>query len=220
MSDKRIKSTFSVNVEWSDYSPHPPTRIGQLPLAAIVPTGERVDLGPQDIQVAAYQRNVPFGGWVKIGHGVSAKESGWGDDGNRAMGRSGATVEVLAPEGTRFLFEQGCDDCGDTLGEAGEDELIHGRAPEVICANCQTQIDYENELIETTRQEEQEYYQPRTFAELEQLTGVRVRSLTAAADKGTLDAHKSGGTWLSSVCAVEDAIAAGDIRAPKRQAIE
>jgi len=112
MTDKRTKSTFTVAVEWSDYSPHSPTRTGQLPIAAIVPGGERVDLGAQDIQVAAYQNNVPYSGWVKMGHGVSAKESGWGDDGSRAMGRSGATVEILAPEGTRFVFEQGCDDCG------------------------------------------------------------------------------------------------------------
>ena len=214
--DKRAKNIFKVTVEWSDYSPHSPTRTGQLPLAAIVPTGERVDLHTQDIQVAAWQCNVPYAGWVKMGHGVNAKESGWGDDGSRAVGCSGATVEVLAPEGTKFIFEQGCNDCGDTLGEVDEDELIHGRAPEVICADCQAEEAEMQAEQERILQEERDYYQPRTFAELEQLTGVRRRSLTAAADKGTLDAHKSGGTWLSSIAAVEDAIAGEYIRSPKK----
>ena len=133
--DDRTKSTFTVVVEWSDCSPHSPSRTGQLPLAAITPTGERVELSCEDIQVAQYQRNVPYNSWVKMGHGISAKESGWSDGDGRSYGRSGAKVEILAPEGTKFLFERGCDSCGESLGEE------------------------EDRLAEEQRQEESEHYQ-------------------------------------------------------------
>lgn len=210
--DERVKSIFNVTVEWSDYSEHSPTRTGQLPIAAILPTDERVDIGTTDIQVAMIQNNVPFYGWVKMGRGISCKEKSWGNDGSSSVGRSGASLEILAPKATIFIFEQGCDYCGDSLREISGNDLTHNRAPETFCEGCQQIIIEQEQLMKEQAQEEQEYYQEITFAELEQRTGIRQRSLVLAAGKDTLDARKSGSTWMSSVAAVDDAISAGYIR--------
>lgn len=136
---KRQKSTFTIRIEWSDRSDrseHSPSVFGALPTAAILPDGARVEIDSDDIQATIWNNNVPFEGWVKMGNEVSVKEKSWGDDGFRSVGRSGASLEILAPEGTVFLFGQGCDSCGEFLGEIGEDELFHGCVPIIRCEQC------------------------------------------------------------------------------------
>lgn len=119
-----MKTTFKVTYEWSDYSEFSPSHRGQLPVAVILPSGRRVDLYDEDIAVAAaaFSNRHPnsratYTPLTRDGE-VRAKMSSWGDDGRRNYGRSGATLEVIAPKGSGFRFDRYCEFCGEVVSEA------------------------------------------------------------------------------------------------------
>jgi len=195
----RTKSIFTSSVEWSDYSPHSPMRNGQLPCAVMIDE-YRVEIGLTDIQVAQYQCNVPYDGdgWVKMDHGINARQSNWSDGGR--VGRAGARVEILAPDGAVFLFESGCDDCSDKLGEVEESELVHDRAPVVVCDDCQTLQAEEDRLAEEDRQ----YHDvPHTLTWLARWSGIERNTLKAAVKYGRLSHTRDANTVLSTMADVD-----------------
>lgn len=59
--------------------------------------------------------------------------------------------------------------------------------------------------------------QVMTLRELSEKTGVTYHALALAVWEGRLSARKSGGTWLTTVGALEDAIAAGRMKAPSHR---
>jgi hypothetical protein len=154
-SGDEMKFTFKHMVEWSDWSEHSPSHKGQLPYAAVLPDGERVDMA-EDVRYEAIHiaPRRPRATYVHLHENVRIRESHWGDDGSRRMGRAGSKLEVLAPKGSTFLFAQYCPGCGDQVGEVGSDELTKAhRAPEEFCADCTARIKEEERLMEEARRE-------------------------------------------------------------------
>lgn len=135
-----MKYVFKRRVEWSNCSPHSPSHHGQLPKAAVLPTGERVGLDPSSIDWSRV--SVSRAGYVAIHPRVRIQRADWGDDGCRPYGRAEATLTVLAPKGTRFMFAQYCPFCGE---QTGEQELpgrsYDERADEIAHPACQACAD-------------------------------------------------------------------------------
>ena len=119
-----MKTTFKSAYQWSDYSEFSPQHSGQLPSAVILPSGERIDLSDEAIFAAATDfanrhpaSRAEYTPLTRDGT-VRGKMSAWGDDGRRSYGRSGGTLEVIAPNGSTFRFDRYCEFCGEVVGEA------------------------------------------------------------------------------------------------------
>lgn len=102
-----MKYIFEHNVQWSEQSEHSPQHQGQLPCAVVFPDGERVSLDQATLQEAQWdhhQARRRKDAYVQIHDNVRVRESRWGDDSSRRMGRAGSKLEVMAPKGSTFLF--------------------------------------------------------------------------------------------------------------------
>ncbi len=147
------KFTFIHTTEWSDRSPHSPSHTGQLPCAVVLPDGERVELDEYARYMAGeLLYNARMEGskatYAQIHPNVRFRESHWGDDGSRRMGRAGNKMEVFAPKGSLFFFSRICPWCGRKSGEAEESELIHGKATPLYHVPCQAEADEQERFIE------------------------------------------------------------------------
>lgn len=154
-----MKTTFKYRVSWSDWSEYSPQSTGQFPYAVILPDGERVDMSEnaryEAIHIMPRKRDATY---AFLHENVRIRESFWGDDGSRRMGRAGSKLEVLAPKGSKFLFAQYCSGCGDLLGEVGSDELTKARnTPEKWCTDCEAKAEEEALLMEEARREQEEW---------------------------------------------------------------
>lgn len=148
-----MKTTFTYRTEWSDWSEHSPQSTGQFPCAVILPDGERVDLSASAIYEAIHVApRSPHATYAPLHENVRVRESYWGDDGSRRIGRAGSKLEVLAPKGSEFRFAQFCPGCGDQTGEVGSDGLTKARrAPEKWCADCKAIQDEQDRLMKEDR---------------------------------------------------------------------
>ena len=150
------KFTFNHRTEWSDWSEDSPQSTGQFPSAVILPDGARVDMSEgtryEAIHIAPCR---PRATYFFLGENVRIRESYWGDDGSRRIGRVGSKLEVLAPKGSEFLFAQYCPGCYDQTGEVGSDDLTKARnAPERFCADCKAkEAEWERAQEEMERQQ-------------------------------------------------------------------
>lgn len=151
-----MKRTFKHMTEWADWSESSPSHYGQLPCAVILPDGERVEMD-EGARFAAEgnlfhaQLRGSKATYAIIHPKVRFRESHWGDDGSRRVGRAGCTLEVLAPKGSRCLFTRRCW-CGGEAGEAEEEELDRaGCAPALYHASCEAELDEQERLIEEHR---------------------------------------------------------------------
>jgi hypothetical protein len=165
-TERRIemKATFRHSIEWSDWSEHSPNHHGQLPCAVILPDGERIALDDGALYQA--QSNLFYARmerrsratYAQIHPNVRVREDSWGDDGSRRMGRAGSTMEVLAPKGSRFVFNYRCPYCGEESGECEESELRGGQADPLWHESCKAEDEEQERGVEEHRRyvEEQE----------------------------------------------------------------
>ena len=111
--------TFTHQMEWSDRSAHSPSHTGQIPCAATLPDGDRVELSVEAVEIARWnQEHMSAQNYVQLHENVRVRDSfGGGDDGSRRHGRSWSKLEILAPAGSKFLFSRNCPGCGETAGE-------------------------------------------------------------------------------------------------------
>ena len=150
-----MKTTFKSSYEWSDFSEFSPTRRGQLPSAVILPSGKRIDLSDESIFVAAADfagrhpgSRAQYTPLTRDGV-VRVKLTSWGDDGRRNYGRSGSTLEVIAPRGSEFKFDRCCEFCGEVVGEVvGEATMNEDRNGDPHPA-CKAEWDAQRKLMES-----------------------------------------------------------------------
>ena len=103
----REKTKFSYWFEWSDYGE---SSQGRLPTAVVLPCGQTISLEPWSVQPIAWAQGEgrPLA-WVVLARAdgkplVSILEQYGGDDTMRRSGRTWATMEILAPKDSRFLY--------------------------------------------------------------------------------------------------------------------
>jgi hypothetical protein len=132
-----MKKTFTYRTEWSDRSEHSPHTVGQLPDFVKLPDGERVDLQPDDRDPFMQPSKA---GYVQVHENVRVRYTFWGDNGTRRAGRAGGRVDIIAPKGSTFFFEQRCPLCGELTGHVTEFSLLsNGRPPENWHEDCARQ---------------------------------------------------------------------------------
>jgi len=129
-----MKRTFSYTTEWSDWSENSPSTRGRLPRAVRLPDGEMIDLTPDE----RFQRP-SRSGYFQIHANVRVRIAHWGDNGTQRMGRAGGKMDVIAPKGSEFLFEQRCPLCGGHIGMTTDSD-----APPMFHPACKAEMD-ENE---------------------------------------------------------------------------
>lgn len=156
-----MKYTFRHVMEWSDRSEHSPSHTGQLPEAVILPDGERIDLG-ENVEIAHWNDGKSGAGYVQIHENVRVREKSRCDNPNARYGKSGAMLEVLAPKGSKFVFEQYCSFCGypggEQIVEYDAKFQYRFRAEDQDCAECVAIDAEQRHSIDETQQDEAEYF--------------------------------------------------------------
>lgn len=108
---------FVHNIEWSDRSGQSPSRSGAVPIALILPNGERVETDVDNLASARFELDFPLAQWIRLHNQVTLRENHWGDDPERSFGRCGYALYLHAPENCKFVFGVYCPHCGEQTGE-------------------------------------------------------------------------------------------------------
>lgn len=135
---------FSHRWEWSDFSEYSPSHLGQLPVVVILPDGEGIGLANGDLERAQYDFYRQFESapkhehyWIPLTEDVKFRLSGGMTDPTKRFGKGKESLEVLAPEGSRFVFRRFCPYCGEPNGEEIHDGDFSGKAEKQYHEECQ-----------------------------------------------------------------------------------
>lgn len=205
------KFKFAHRWEWSDFSEYSPSHWGQLPIAVILPDGERVGLGAGDLEPARYNFYRQFESapehehyWIPLAASVKFRLYGGMTDAAQRTGRGKESLHVLAPENSQFVFRRFCPHCGEPSSEEIHSGEFSGRAEPEYHEKCRR--------IVAEMEAEQEKFRWRTVTEIAEELGIEYNTLVKAVREHRVDGHKSGGTWLTCVAEVEHARDEGRLR--------